>query len=248
MLIRQETAADTDAVYDVVKKAFENARHTNHDEQNLVNRRFSGTFAGFLKSINAGSPFVAVFRLPFRFDLYASANCIWMSVNGMLSGFTGGWFWTEEQFFTINMACTCIDSFPVHFGREINMMENDVFEQFENGFFVCKSQKTDLSISEWKRHDEYEGVFIKHLVNADQTGGRFSCHLVRISPNHRIGWHSHPDSMELHEVIRGCGSCLMYQGEIAYVPGVMGLIDRNEFHEVKAGKEGLFLFAKFIAA
>ncbi len=45
MLIRQETAADTDTVYDVVKKAFENAVHTNHDEQNLVRRlRKSDTF------------------------------------------------------------------------------------------------------------------------------------------------------------------------------------------------------------
>lgn len=38
MIIRQENADDIDAVYEVVKKAFEQAEHTNHDEQNLVNR------------------------------------------------------------------------------------------------------------------------------------------------------------------------------------------------------------------
>ena len=38
MIIRQEKPGDIDAVYEVVKQAFEKALHTNHDEQNLVNR------------------------------------------------------------------------------------------------------------------------------------------------------------------------------------------------------------------
>lgn len=42
-LIRQETNADFDGVYEVVKKAFQNAAHTTHDEQNLVVRLRNST-------------------------------------------------------------------------------------------------------------------------------------------------------------------------------------------------------------
>lgn len=38
MIIRQENPDDVDAVFKVVKQAFETALHTDHDEQNLVNR------------------------------------------------------------------------------------------------------------------------------------------------------------------------------------------------------------------
>ena len=126
-------------------------------------------------------------------------------------------------------------------------MEKDVFECFGDGIFAGGGRETDFGTLRWERHQEYDGVSLKHLVNTDRTGGRFSCHLVRIAPDCRIGWHSHPDSMELHEIIRGSGTCLTDQGEVAYVPGVIGLIACGEFHEVRAGKDGLFLFAKFIA-
>lgn len=38
MIIREEKPDDIQAVYELVKSAFEKASHTNHDEQNLVNR------------------------------------------------------------------------------------------------------------------------------------------------------------------------------------------------------------------
>ncbi|MSS63458.1 GNAT family N-acetyltransferase [Velocimicrobium porci] len=37
-IIRQETREDRDNVYKVIKKAFETVEHSDHDEQNLVNR------------------------------------------------------------------------------------------------------------------------------------------------------------------------------------------------------------------
>jgi len=43
ILIRQETKADFDCVYEVVKKAFQNVAHTTHDEQNLVVRLRNST-------------------------------------------------------------------------------------------------------------------------------------------------------------------------------------------------------------
>ena len=66
-------------------------------------------------------------------------------------------------------------------------MENDVYRQFENGIFAGGGWQTDFGTLRWERHQEYDGVSLKHLVNTDRTGGRFSCHLVRIAPDCRIG-------------------------------------------------------------
>ena len=125
-------------------------------------------------------------------------------------------------------------------------MEKDLFQQFDNGVLAGAGQKINFGLCVWNKHKDFSGVSLKHLVAADQTNGLFSCHLVRIEPNHKIGLHTHPASIELHEVIKGSGTCLMNQGEIHYVPGVMAVIARDEPHEVMAGEEGLFLFAKFI--
>ncbi|WP_312642012.1 N-acetyltransferase [Hydrogenoanaerobacterium sp.] len=50
--IRQEKDSDMDEVYHVVKAAFENAPHTDHDEHNLVNRlRKSSAFIAELSLV-----------------------------------------------------------------------------------------------------------------------------------------------------------------------------------------------------
>lgn len=125
-------------------------------------------------------------------------------------------------------------------------MEKDLFQQFDNGTLAGAGQEMNLGLCAWNKHKDFTGVSLKNLVTADQTSGMFTCHLVRIEPHHKIGLHTHPGSIELHEVIKGSGICLMDQGEIQYAPGVMAVIARNEAHEVRAGEEGLFLFAKFI--
>lgn len=127
-------------------------------------------------------------------------------------------------------------------------MDNDLFYQFEHGMLAGAGQVLDFGAAGWNRHADFAGVSIKNLVSAEQGKGLFTCHLVRIDPHHSIGLHTHPGSIELHEVIKGSGVCCMEQGEFAYVPGVMAVIGRNEAHEVRAGQEGLFLFAKFITA
>ena len=125
-------------------------------------------------------------------------------------------------------------------------MAKDLFQLFDNGTLAGGGQESSFGRFAWNQHKDFTGVFVKNLVAADQTNGLFTCHLVRIEANHTIGLHTHPASIELHEVIKGSGTCLMQQGEIRYVPGVMAVIARNEPHEVRAGEEGLFLFAKFI--
>jgi len=124
----------------------------------------------------------------------------------------------------------------------------DLFETFDTGSVTIAGKRTDIGRLAWNPHKEFPGVFLKNLVTADQTDRRFTCHLVRIEPGHAIGMHTHPASVELHEVVRGSGLCLTEQGEIPYVPGVMALLACSAPHEIRAGENGLCLFAKFVTA
>ena len=125
-------------------------------------------------------------------------------------------------------------------------MKNDLFHQFDNGALASAGQAINLGLCTWNKHKDFAGVHVKNLVTADQTNGLFTCHLVHIEPERKIGLHTHTGSIELHEVVKGSGSCLMRQGEVHYVPGVIAVIARDEPHEVRAGEEGLYLFAKFV--
>ncbi len=126
-------------------------------------------------------------------------------------------------------------------------MENDLFQHFEKGVLRQKGQKIDLALCPWSPHKDFTGVSLKTLLAEEQTEGLLACHLVRIEPHCAIGLHRHPASIELHEVVSGQGLCLIGQEEVPYGPGTMAVIARDAPHEVRAGAEGLRLFAKFIA-
>ena len=127
-------------------------------------------------------------------------------------------------------------------------MDKDLFARFDNGRLAHEGESIDLASLAWKEHPEFKGVFLKHLVTAEQTGGLFTCLLVRIEPDRGIGLHAHPDSIELHEVVSGGGVCVTEAGETPYGPGSMAVLARNAPHEVRAGRDGLRLLAKFITA
>ena len=125
----------------------------------------------------------------------------------------------------------------------------NLFEKF-NTEGQLRLPGTAVSFSEipWNKHPTFDGVELKHIVTAKETGGQFSYHLVRIAPGGQIGLHTHPTQLETHEVIAGSGFCLRDGQKIAYEPGVISLLPANVPHEVQAGDEGLYLFAKFIPA
>jgi len=100
----------------------------------------------------------------------------------------------------------------------------------------------------WAEHPTFAGVALKHLVTSAQTDGQFSFHLVRIAPGGEIGRHIHETQLETHEVLAGSGVCFHSGAEIRYEPGVVSLLPAGVPHTVKAGKEGLYLFAKFLPA
>jgi quercetin dioxygenase-like cupin family protein len=117
---------------------------------------------------------------------------------------------------------------------------------FENGRLTVNGETKDLGPQPWNPHKDFEGVYLKNVVTGDKTGGAFTCHLVRIEPDKKIGMHAHPACIELHEVIFGDGMCVTEQGDIPYAPGSIAVLAVNSPHEVRAGKQGLYLFAKFI--
>lgn len=124
----------------------------------------------------------------------------------------------------------------------------DIFEQFNNGRLSLEDKTIDFKEIAWSKHPTFEGVELKHIVTAKETKGQFSYHLVRIAPNCSIGEHIHESQLETHEVIKGSGFCVNNGKTIQYDSGTISIMPSGIKHEVTAGSEGLYLFAKFIPA
>lgn len=127
-------------------------------------------------------------------------------------------------------------------------MNNNVFEEFNSGILILPNLKKDFSKIEWSKHPAFEGVELKHIVTSNETNGIFSYHLVRIAPNMAIKSHIHQTQLETHEVISGFGTCINDGAEIEYNPGTISIMPANVPHEVIAGDDGIYLFAKFFPA
>lgn len=127
-------------------------------------------------------------------------------------------------------------------------MNNDLFEVFNNGFLKLPAKTVSFADIAWTAHPTFEGVALKHIVTAKDTDGQFSYHLVRIAPNKSIKNHIHETQSETHEVIAGSGVCVNKGVEISYEVGTISIMPSGIPHEVNAGADGLYLFAKFIPA
>lgn len=124
----------------------------------------------------------------------------------------------------------------------------DIFEEFINGTLLLPNEKKEFGTISWSKHPTYEGVELKHLITAKDTNGQFSYHLVRIAPNCSIKDHLHETQLETHEVIAGKGECINDGKALSYTVGTISIMPAGVHHEVHAGEEGLYLFAKFIPA
>ncbi len=111
---------------------------------------------------------------------------------------------------------------------------------------------TDKQISiedlPWNPHSAYKGVYLKHLVLGKDTDNQLSCHIVKIEPNCILDTHVHDGKIEIHEVVGGSGKFYLDSKEIDYSIGKISVISANTPHKVVAGKDGLYLFAKFTSA
>ena len=123
-----------------------------------------------------------------------------------------------------------------------------IFKKFENGKMFLAGQEVELSAIPWSLHAKFEGVALKHLITAKDTAGEFSYHLVRVAPQKKIGVHIHETQIETHEIIAGYGTCNTMGNELVYKVGNIAVLPAGVEHEVVAGDEGLFIFAKFLPA
>lgn len=125
-------------------------------------------------------------------------------------------------------------------------MNDNLFKSFDNGSLKLPTKSVEFSGIPWSKHPSFEGVELKHIITAKDTNGQFSYHLVRIAPNKSIQNHIHKTQLETHEIIAGSGVCINAGITIPYAVGNISIIPAGIAHEVTAGDEGLYLFAKFI--
>ena len=127
-------------------------------------------------------------------------------------------------------------------------MNLKVFESFNNGQLRLPGKTISFADIDWSKHPVFEGVELKHIITAKDTNGEYSYHLVRIAPNKSILDHIHETQLETHEVIAGEGTCINDGTELIYEPGIISIMPKTIHHEVHAGNDGLYLFAKFFPA
>ena len=131
----------------------------------------------------------------------------------------------------------------------MKMDYKNLFEKFnDGGKLLLPDGAVAFETFPWSKHSVFEGVELKHIVTSEKTDGRFSFHLVRIAPNKKIGNHIHEKQLETHEVIAGTGICVNNGAELPYATGVISIFPAGVPHEVIAGENGLYLFAKFMPA
>ena len=125
------------------------------------------------------------------------------------------------------------------------MEQKKIAEQFESSCIYFPGS-TEQSISkEWNAHPSFQGVWIKHLIKGNQTGGTFSAHLVKVSPGCSLIQHKHELNLELHEVIEGSATAMLGDKILKYEMGNCAVIPKNTEHSVTANDKGLYLLAKF---
>lgn len=110
--------------------------------------------------------------------------------------------------------------------------------------------REDLTIKEeeWQPHAKFKGVFQKNLVKGANSGGKISCHLIKIADGFEIGNHIHESNWELHEVVGGAGLGYMGGREYVYEPGVTVVVPEGVEHKIVADKGDVYILAKFIPA
>jgi len=138
----------------------------------------------------------------------------------------------------------------------------DSEDRLQSGHYIPARQFTPWSYSmniaeefesasqgkDYVPHKVFKGVYMKHLVTGEMTGGRISSHLVKVDPFCVLDTHTHPEQVEIHEVVFGTGECLIGEREVRYAPGTVEVIPQNTPHKVTAGENGLYILAKFTPA
>lgn len=127
-------------------------------------------------------------------------------------------------------------------------MDKDIVDRMDNGLIIVGGRNVAVKGLPWNAHPKYEGTFVKDLVTGKDTGGSFSCHLIRMAAGSVIEDHVHEGKNELNEVIGGSGMGFLDGAPTPFEPGVVVVIPGGRSHSLMAGSEGLYFLAKFIPA
>lgn len=87
------------------------------------------------------------------------------------------------------------------------------------------------------------GYFRKVFMTTENAQGKFcKTQYIKIKPNTTVRPHYHKGQEEAEYVLKGTGSVKSGKQVIKLKQGVLFIVKPNEWHEVKAGKQGLLLF------
>ncbi|MEN6391612.1 MAG: cupin domain-containing protein [Syntrophomonas sp.] len=128
------------------------------------------------------------------------------------------------------------------------MLDDKISYLFENGVVESLSGSCGTRDIAWSEHTVSKGVFLKHIVRGEDTGGALSCHLVRVNPGELLDTHIHNGKLEIHQVLEGQGIAQVGDRTMDYKAGSVNVIPADMEHQVKAGPEGVFILATFSPA
>lgn len=124
----------------------------------------------------------------------------------------------------------------------------NIVNDFENGAVYSVTKAVNSGEIAFTPHAKFKGVAIKHQVTGKTTGSQISCHLVKVEPFCTLDTHVHAGNLEIHEIIDGDGTLFLGDKTYHYSAGSLGVIPAGVSHKVDAGKNGLYILAKFTPA
>lgn len=124
----------------------------------------------------------------------------------------------------------------------------NIGNNFEKGKIYSISDTLNSQDIDFNKHPKFKGVSLKHLVTGKMTNNQISCHLVKVEPFCVLDTHIHENSLEIHEIISGYGTCYIGENKVGYYIGDVSVIPANIPHRVEAGEDGIYILAKFTPA
>jgi quercetin dioxygenase-like cupin family protein len=128
------------------------------------------------------------------------------------------------------------------------MKQKTITEIFEQGTVSLPDLEIEAVAKPWYSHPAWSGVFLKDLVTAKETGGKFSYHLIRVWKNKEVMDHDHETQWEWNQIISGKGVFVIGDKEVPLVPGQTFVTPPGVHHTVSADDEDLTLLALFSPA
>ena len=89
------------------------------------------------------------------------------------------------------------------------MVHHDISAPFKEASVLFPELELQASARDWYPPPAWNGVFLKDLVTAKDTGGAFSYHLVSVQPQCEVADHDHDTQWEWNVVLGGTGSFLI---------------------------------------